>query len=149
MRDASQLAVALVDLVRFIACDHKERDAVGDFGRPYVLLVKAEIDRSLRRVIPDETVAAARDKKRNANVLSADSRVIMPTFDLVVAEVEGTLLLLTKPIIMLPCGRIEGGGNVGPSVRLFLLRHPPRRCLRFIRKHRPSPHRQKRLARSL
>ena len=57
-----KLTVALVDFVRFIACDNKERDAVSDFGRPHVLLVEAEIYRSLRRVIPDQTVAAARTR---------------------------------------------------------------------------------------
>src|SRR5215469_6394781 len=71
----------------------------------------------------------------------------MPTFDLMVAEVENAQLLLAKPIVMLAGGRMEGGGNAVPGVRFLLLRCVASRCLSFIRNHGPSPHRQQWFAR--
>ena len=146
VRGAGELAIALVDFVGFISRDHKEGDAVADFGRPDVLLVEAKIDRGLRRVIPDQPVAAAGNEEWNADILSTDGGVIMPAIDSMVAQVESTLLLLAESIVVLAGRRIEGGGNAIPGVRLLLLCRVAGVASGFVRNHGPPPHGQQRFA---
>ena len=104
MGDAGELAVAAVDFVGVVAGDDEEGDAITDLGGPDVLLVEAEVNGRLGRIVPDEAVAAVRDHEGDADVFAADVRVVVPAVDTVIAEIEEALLLLAEAVVVLAFG---------------------------------------------
>ncbi len=85
VRNTRQVSVSRVYLIDLITLDYKKRNRVSNLRPPFIVFVNGHLDRGLRRIIPDESIASARDHKRNPDPLSTHRPVVVPAFDQLIA----------------------------------------------------------------
>ncbi len=102
---ARQQPVPAVDLVVAAADDHEKRDPLPDIGGPAIRIIEAKLNRCAGGIVPQETVAFARDNERHTDTLAGGSVVVMSAAHHMAAPVKIAFLRLSEPIGVLVARR--------------------------------------------